>query len=61
MDFFDKPILNSPYEYPNQHWDLDESGQPTQSINDERRPSSVITPMFRPRNLRLHAFQLTSR
>ena len=20
MDFFEKPILNSPYEYPSQHW-----------------------------------------
>lgn len=26
--FFDRPIVNSPYEYPRQHWELDESGQP---------------------------------
>lgn len=45
MDFFEKPILNSPYEYPNQHWELDEAGQPTQSVNEARRPSSLITPV----------------
>ena len=28
-DFFGLPILNSPYEYPSRHWELDESGQPT--------------------------------
>ena len=52
MDFFDKPILNSPYEYPQQHWELDEYGQPTQSINNVRRPSSLITPVPRARNRR---------
>jgi type III restriction enzyme len=30
--FFDHPILNSPYEYPSRHWELDEGGQPTQKI-----------------------------
>ena len=45
MDFFDQPILNSPYRYPNQHWELDETGQPTQSVNSSRRPSSLITPV----------------
>ena len=30
--FFDHPILNSPYEYPVRHWELDEAGQPTQKI-----------------------------
>jgi adenine-specific DNA-methyltransferase len=28
--FFQKPILNSPYQYPERHWELDASGQPTQ-------------------------------
>ena len=28
--FFDHPILNSPYERPARHWELDASGQPTQ-------------------------------
>jgi len=35
--FFEKPILNSPYSYPGRHWELDASGQPTQKIKDERR------------------------
>jgi len=30
--FFDQPILNSPYAYPSQHWELDAQGQPTQKI-----------------------------
>ena len=30
--FFEKPVLNSPYEYPGQHWELDDDGQPTQQI-----------------------------
>jgi hypothetical protein len=29
--FFDHPILNSPYEYPRRHWELDETGQSTQT------------------------------
>ena len=45
MDFFDKPIINSPYKYPNMHWELDDNGQPTQSVNNKRRPSSLITPV----------------
>jgi len=35
--FFEKPILNSPYEYPRSHWELDESGQPTQKVAETRR------------------------
>ena len=28
--FFTHPILNSPYEAPRRHWELDKEGQPTQ-------------------------------
>ena len=38
--FFNQPILNSPYEYPSRHWELDESGQQydlTAIINEVRR------------------------
>ena len=35
--FFEKPILNSPYEYPARHWELDDQGQPTQQIIERRR------------------------
>ncbi len=47
--FFDHPILNSPYEYPASHWELDESGQPTQRIVEKRRPAQFITPIPKPR------------
>ena len=47
--FFEKPILNSPYEYPGRHWELDEAGQPTQKIISSRRVASFVTPIPRPR------------
>jgi len=50
--FFDRPILNSPYEYPARHWELDESGQPTQAVLDHRRLASFITPIPKPRRRR---------
>ena len=47
--FFDHPILNSPYEYPARHWELDEHGQPTQRIIETRRKAEFITPIPKPR------------
>ncbi len=47
--FFDKPIINNPYEYPNRHWELDESGQPTQKITETRRRAEFITPIPKPK------------
>ena len=47
--FFDRPILNSPYAYPARHWELDQSGQPTNRILDRRRQVSFITPIPRPK------------
>ena len=47
--FFEKPILNSPYAYPQQHWELDTDGQPTQRIIDSRRTVSFITPIPKPK------------
>jgi type III restriction enzyme len=47
--FFERPILNSPYEYPRRHWELDASGQPTQKILEIRRKAEFITPIPRPR------------
>jgi type III restriction enzyme len=47
--FFDHPILNSPYEYPARHWELDRDGQPTQRTIDARRAVSFITPIPKPR------------
>src|SRR5579864_9109582 len=47
--FFDHPILNSPYECPRRHWELDGQGQPTQAIIEHRRKAEFITPIPRPR------------
>ncbi len=46
-DFFGNPILNSPYEKPSRHWKLDESGQPTEEIEEGRRSASFVTPVAR--------------
>jgi type III restriction enzyme len=47
--FFDHPILNSPYERPARHWELDENHQPTQHIIDQRRRADFITPIPKPK------------
>ena len=47
--FFAQPILNSPYEYPVRHWELDKEGQPTQQIIESRRSTRLITPIPKPR------------
>ena len=47
--FFDRPVLNSPYEYPARHWELDDGGQPTNRILDRRRQVSFITPIPKPK------------
>lgn len=47
--FFEKPILNSPYGYPIRHWELDPQGQPTQQIIETRRHAEFITPIPKPK------------
>jgi len=47
--FFERPILNSPYETPSRHWELDEAGQPTQRIIDSRRRADFVTPIPKPK------------
>jgi type III restriction enzyme len=47
--FFDHPILNTPYDYPVRHWELDSSGQPTQQVIEKRRHAEFITPIPKPR------------
>ena len=47
--FFERPILNSPYAYPGQHWALDDDGQPTSEIVATRRRSDLITPVPKPK------------
>ncbi|MDO9535575.1 MAG: hypothetical protein Q7J85_09680 [Bacillota bacterium] len=46
---FEKPILNSPYEYPARHWELDEQRQSTQRILNNRRRAEFITPIPKPK------------
>ncbi len=47
--FFEQPILNSPYTYPDQHWELNEQGQPTQKIIHKRRKAQFLTPIPKPK------------
>jgi type III restriction enzyme len=47
--FFERPILNSPYACPRQHWELDADGQPTGKLNDFRRRADFITPIPKPK------------
>ena len=48
-DFYDHPILNSPYDPPAKHWELDAQGQPTQRVIDSRRSAEFISPIPKPR------------
>ena len=50
--FFEKPILNSPYAYPLQHWELDVDGQPTNQLIGTRRSAEFITPIPKPKKRR---------
>lgn len=43
--FFESPILNSPYEEPTQHWRLDDNGQPTGIVEPNRRKSALVSPI----------------
>ena len=47
--FFEHPILNSPYQCPTRHWELDASGQPTQRVSESRRRADFITPIPKPK------------
>lgn len=48
--FFEKPILNSPYEEPQRHHALDSDGQPlSEPPRVGRRRSELITPVPKPR------------
>lgn len=42
--FFDRPILNNPYQYPQRHWELDANGQPDSRTfwTPGARPSSSL-------------------
>jgi len=55
--FFERPILNSPYVYPDRHWELDDDGQPTNQILPKRRDSKLLTPVPKPQKRRRNANQ----
>ena len=55
--FFDHPILNSPYDRPSRHWELDDTGQPTQRIEESRRRSQFLTPIPKPKKRKAAAKQ----
>ena len=55
--FFEHPILNSPYECPRRHWELDASGQPTQRVLEKRRRAEFITPIPKPKKRKTPAQQ----
>jgi type III restriction enzyme len=55
--FFERPILNSPYDHPARHWELDEDGQPTNRLIENRRRSDLITPVPKPQRRRRSSSQ----
>ena len=57
--FFEKPILNSPYEYPSRHWELDDTGQPTHQVLARRRQAEFITPIPKPKKRKGAAEQVS--
>ena len=46
----DNPILNSPFAEPSRHWELDESGIPTDTPAHGRRRSEFIVPVPPPKH-----------
>ena len=48
-DFFEQPVLNSPYEAPARHWELDGERLPTGNIEERRRPVTFMSPVPPPR------------
>ena len=50
--FFEQPILNSPYEAPRRHWELDANRQPTDRQIARRREAAFITPVPKPKKQR---------
>ena len=47
--FFEDPILNSPFERPLKHWELDKDGIQTQQIVKRCRKTRLITPIPKPK------------
>ncbi len=56
--FYDRPILNSPYDYPVEHWEIDGEGHPTTKVLQGRRPAKLITPVPKPRRKKAGVTQI---
>lgn len=52
MSFFEQPVLNSPYRAPEEHWELDGDGRPTDTIVAKRRRSDLISAMPKPKSVK---------
>ncbi|QPM91426.1 BPTD_3080 family restriction endonuclease [Pseudooceanicola algae] len=57
MSFFEKPILNSPYFNPDQHWELDADGRPTDQIVRSRRRSDLVSAMPKAKSVKKRSGQ----
>ena len=57
QQFFESPIINSPYTIPTQHWELDD-GQPTDRLIPTRRPAKFITPIPKPKKRKFVQLEL---
>jgi type III restriction enzyme len=57
QQFFESPIINSPYTIPTQHWELDD-GQPTDRLIPERRSAKFITPIPKPKKRKFVQLEL---
>ena len=44
-NFYEQPVLNSPYERPAQYWELGKNRRPTHKLLKGRRPADFITPI----------------
>lgn len=55
--FFQSPILNSPYEEPGCHWELDDVGQPVSTIVPRRHQSALVSPIPKAQKVRAMALQ----
>jgi type III restriction enzyme len=55
--FLDHPILNSLYDCPHRHWELDADGQATQQVLECRRRAEFITPIPKPKKRKKAAQQ----
>lgn len=49
MTVIENPIINSPFEEPRQHHELDDRGNPTGKIITQRRKSTYLTPIPQPK------------